>query len=85
YQGRTEGMNQWKSAHAAKTDSRTLEEAMKGADVVFGLSQKGAFSAKMIRSMAERPINFAMANPDPEITPEEVARIRDDAIMATGR
>lgn len=85
YQGRTEGMNQWKSAHAVKTDRRTLEEAMKGADVVFGLSQKGAFSEEMIRSMADRPIIFAMANPDPEITPEEVARIRDDAIMATGR
>ncbi|MET3853257.1 NADP-dependent malic enzyme [Rhizobium sp. OAE497] len=85
YQGRTEGMNQWKSAHAVKTKARTLEEAMKGADVVFGLSQKGAFSEDMIRSMADRPIIFAMANPDPEITPEEVARIRDDAIMATGR
>ncbi|MFD1744751.1 NADP-dependent malic enzyme [Rhizobium helianthi] len=85
YQGRTEGMNQWKSAHAVKTDRRTLEEAMKGADVVFGLSQKGAFTEEMIRSMADRPIIFAMANPDPEITPEEVARIRDDAIMATGR
>ncbi|MDL2404649.1 NADP-dependent malic enzyme [Rhizobium calliandrae] len=85
YQGRSEGMNQWKSAHAVKTDNRTLADAMKGADVVFGLSQKGAFSAEMIRSMAERPIIFAMANPDPEITPEEVARIRDDAIMATGR
>ena len=85
YQGRTEGMNQWKSAHAAKTDTRTLEDAMKGADVVLGLSQKGAFSEEMIRSMADRPIIFAMANPDPEITPEEVARIRDDAIMATGR
>ncbi len=85
YQGRTEGMNQWKSAHAVKTDRRTLAEAMKGADVVFGLSQKGAFSADMIRSMADNPIIFAMANPDPEITPEEVAEIRDDAIMATGR
>ncbi|CCF17742.1 NADP-dependent malic enzyme (NADP-ME) [Pseudorhizobium banfieldiae] len=85
YQGRSEGMNQWKSAHAAKTDKRTLAEAMDGADVVFGLSQKGAFSEEMIRSMADRPIIFAMANPDPEITPEEVARIRDDAIMATGR
>ncbi|WP_077547443.1 NADP-dependent malic enzyme [Pseudorhizobium flavum] len=85
YQGRAEGMNQWKSAHAAKTDKRTLAEAMDGADVVFGLSQKGAFSEEMIRSMADRPIIFAMANPDPEITPEEVARIRDDAIMATGR
>ncbi len=85
YQGRTEGMNQWKSAHAVNTDRRTLAEAMKGADVVFGLSQKGAFSADMIRSMADNPIIFAMANPDPEITPEEVAEIRDDAIMATGR
>jgi malate dehydrogenase (oxaloacetate-decarboxylating)(NADP+) len=85
YQGRSEGMNQWKSAHAVKTKARTLKEAMKGADVVFGLSQKGAFSEDMIRSMADRPIIFAMANPDPEITPEEVARIRDDAIMATGR
>ena len=85
YQGRTEGMNQWKSAHAAKTDRRSLEEAMNGADVVFGLSQKGAFTEEMIRSMAPKPIIFAMANPDPEITPEEVARIRDDAIMATGR
>lgn len=85
YQGRTEGMNQWKSAHAVKTDARTLTEAMKGADVVFGLSQKGAFSAEMIRDMAPNPIIFAMANPDPEITPEEVHEIRDDAIMATGR
>jgi malate dehydrogenase (oxaloacetate-decarboxylating)(NADP+) len=85
FQGRTEGMNQWKSAHAVKTDRRTLTEAMAGADVVFGLSQKGALSEEMIRSMADRPIIFAMANPDPEITPEEVARIRDDAIMATGR
>ncbi len=85
YQGRTEGMNQWKSAHAVKTDRRTLEEAMNGADVVLGLSQKGAFSEEMIRSMADKPIIFAMANPDPEITPEEVSRIRDDAIMATGR
>ena len=85
YQGRTEGMNQWKSAHAAETDARTLAEAMDGADVVFGLSAKGAFTDEMIRSMAPNPIIFAMANPDPEITPEEVARIRDDAIIATGR
>jgi len=85
YQGRTEGMNQWKSAHAAKTDMRTLAEAMDGADVVLGLSAKGTLSADMIRSMAPNPVIFAMANPDPEITPEEVARIRDDAIMATGR
>jgi len=85
YQGRSEGMNQWKSAHAAKTDFRTLAEAMDGADVVLGLSAKGTLSEAMIRSMAQNPIIFAMANPDPEITPEEVARIRDDAIMATGR
>ncbi len=85
YQGRTEGMNQWKSAHAVKTKDRTLAEAMNGADVVLGLSAKGTLSEAMIRSMAPNPIIFAMANPDPEITPEEVARIRDDAIMATGR
>jgi len=85
YKGRTEGMNQWKSAHAADTKSRTLAEAVKGADILFGLSQKGAFSADMIKSMAAKPIIFAMANPDPEITVEEVAQIRDDAIMATGR
>ncbi len=85
YKGRTEGMNQWKSAHAADTDARTLEDAMAGADVVFGLSVKGAFSPEMIASMADQPIIFAMANPDPEITPEEVAEIRGDAIVATGR
>jgi malate dehydrogenase (oxaloacetate-decarboxylating)(NADP+) len=85
YKGRTEGMNQWKSAHAAETDARTLADALNGADAVFGLSAKGAFSDEMIRSMAENPIIFAMANPDPEITPEEVARIRDDVIIATGR
>ena len=85
HQGREEGMNQWKSAHAAKTDRRTLAEAMDGADVVLGLSAKGALTEDMVRSMAPRPIIFAMANPDPEITPEEVARIRDDAIVATGR
>ena len=85
YQGREEGMNQWKSAHAVKTKARSLADAMKGADVVFGLSAKGAFSEDMVRSMAPNPIIFAMANPDPEITPEEVARIREDAIVATGR
>jgi malate dehydrogenase (oxaloacetate-decarboxylating)(NADP+) len=85
YRGRTEGMNQWKSAHAADTPARTLADAMAGADAVFGLSAKGAFTDEMIRSMAPKPIIFAMANPDPEITAEEVARIRDDAIMATGR
>jgi malate dehydrogenase (oxaloacetate-decarboxylating)(NADP+) len=85
YKGRAEGMNQWKSAHAIETDKRTLADAMDGADVVFGLSAKGAFSTAMIQSMAKKPIIFAMANPDPEITPEEVSEIRTDAIMATGR
>ncbi|MBH0238638.1 NADP-dependent malic enzyme [Methylobrevis albus] len=85
WQGRTEGMNQWKSAHAAVTDRRTLAEAMDGADVFFGVSAKGALTPAMVASMAANPIIFAMANPDPEITPEEVAAIRGDAIMATGR
>ncbi|MFN4126687.1 NADP-dependent malic enzyme [Pannonibacter indicus] len=85
YQGRTDGMNQWKSAHAVKTDARTLYEALKGADVFLGVSVKGALTEDMVRAMAPNPIIFAMANPDPEITPEEVAAIRDDAIIATGR
>ncbi|MGU3574293.1 NADP-dependent malic enzyme [Brucellaceae bacterium C25G] len=85
YQGREEGMNQWKSAHAVKTDKRTLADAMDGADVVFGLSAKGALTDEMVASMAANPIIFAMANPDPEVTPEDVARIRSDAIVATGR
>ncbi len=85
YQGRSEGMNQWKSAHAAKTSARTLAQALQGADVFFGLSAKGAMTQDMVRSMADKPIIFAMANPDPEITVEEVAEVRTDAIMATGR
>src|SRR5207253_2671514 len=85
YQGRTEAMNQWKSAHAAPTKARTLAEAMKGADVFFGLSAKGAVTKDMVKSMADKPIIFAMANPDPEITPEEVREVRSDVIMATGR
>ncbi len=85
YQGRTEGMNQWKSAYAIKTSARTLADALKGADVFFGLSAKGAVTQAMVKSMADKPIIFAMANPDPEITVEEVAAVRDDAIMATGR
>ena len=85
YQGRTEGMNQWKSAHAVKTDLRTLEEAMVGADVFLGVSVKGAVTAKMVESMGPDPVIFAMANPDPEITPEEAHEIREDAIVATGR
>lgn len=85
YQGREESMNQWKSAHAANTDKRTLEDAMNGADLFLGLSSKGAVTKEMIKSMAKNPIIFAMANPDPEITPEEIAEVRDDAIVATGR
>ena len=85
YQGRTEGMNQWKSAHAVRTKARTLEEAMKGADVFFGLSVKGAVTKEMVQSMAAKPIIFAMANPDPEITPQDVHAARGDAIVATGR
>ena len=85
YQGRTEGMNQWKSAHAANTPLRTLEEAMAGADVFLGVSAKGAVTPEMVSSMAENPVIFAMANPDPEITPEEAHAVRPDAIVATGR
>ncbi|MGB8187378.1 MAG: malic enzyme-like NAD(P)-binding protein, partial [Pseudolabrys sp.] len=85
YQGRKDGMNQWKSGYAIKTSKRTLAEAFEGADVAFGLSVKGAFTPAMIQSMAAKPIIFAMANPDAEISPEEVAAVRDDAIMATGR
>ena len=85
YQGRKEGMNQWKSAHAVNTKSRSLEDAMAGADVFLGLSVKGAVTKEMVAAMAPNPIIFAMANPDPEITPEEVSAVRDDAIMATGR
>ncbi|HZS83212.1 MAG TPA: NADP-dependent malic enzyme [Stellaceae bacterium] len=85
YEGRSEGMNQWKSAHAVKTKARTLAEAMEGADVFYGLSVKGAVSREMVKSMAAKPIVFAMANPDPEITPEEVKAVRPEAIVATGR
>ena len=85
YQGRTEGMNQWKSAHAVKTDRRTLAEALDGADVFFGLSVKGAVTQEMVTKMAKQPIIFAMANPDPEITPEDVKAVRPDALVATGR
>ena len=85
YKGREAGMNQWKSAHAVDTPLRTLAEAVDGSDVFFGLSVKGAMTPDMVRSMADKPVIFAMANPNPEITPEEVANIRDDAIMATGR
>jgi malate dehydrogenase (oxaloacetate-decarboxylating)(NADP+) len=85
YRGRREGMNQWKSAHAIETKARTLAEAVEGADVFFGLSVKGAMTAEMVKSMAAKPIIFAMANPDPEIAPEDVVAVRQDAIIATGR
>ncbi len=85
YKGRPSGMDQWKAAHATDTPLRTLAEAMVGADVVLGLSAKGAITKEMVASMAPRPIIFAMANPDPEITPEDVLSVRSDAIIATGR
>ncbi len=85
YKGRTEGMNPYKEIFAADTDLRTLDQAAKGADVLFGLSVKGAFTADMVRSMAPNPIIFAMANPDPEITPSEALAARGDVIIATGR
>jgi malate dehydrogenase (oxaloacetate-decarboxylating)(NADP+) len=85
YEGRTDGMNQWKSAHAANTKARTLAEAVEGADVFFGLSAKDAMTPKMVEAMAAKPIIFAMANPDPEITPEDAKKVRKDAIIATGR
>ena len=85
YEGRTDGMNQWKSAHAARTKARTLAQALEGADVFFGLSQKGAVDQQAIRAMADKPIIFAMANPDPEITPEEAREAKPQAIIATGR
>ncbi|HYZ30766.1 MAG TPA: NADP-dependent malic enzyme, partial [Crenalkalicoccus sp.] len=85
YRGRTEGMNQWKSAHAVETRARTLSQALEGADVFFGLSVKGAVTQEMVRAMADKPIIFAMANPDPEITPEEARAVRPDCIIATGR
>ena len=85
YRGRQEGMNQWKSAHAIDTKARTLAEALEGADIFYGLSVKGALTPKMLLSMADNPIVFAMANPDPEITPEEARATRADVIIATGR
>jgi malate dehydrogenase (oxaloacetate-decarboxylating)(NADP+) len=85
YQGRTDGMNQWKSAHAVQTKARTLSDALEGADIFFGLSVKGAMTQDMVRKMADKPIIFAMANPDPEITPEAAREASKDAIIATGR
>ncbi|WP_425361018.1 NADP-dependent malic enzyme [Candidatus Tisiphia endosymbiont of Stenodema calcarata] len=85
YQGRQEGMNKWKELYAVETDLRTLSDAMKSADVFLGLSVKGTVSKEMVASMAANPIIFAMANPDPEITPEDIQLVRSDAIIATGR
>ena len=85
YKGREKGMNKYKEKFATESSCRTLAEAVNGADVLYGLSKKGAFSDEMIKSMAKNPIIFAMANPDPEITPEEVSKIRNDAVIATGR
>jgi malate dehydrogenase (oxaloacetate-decarboxylating)(NADP+) len=85
YQGRERGMNQWKSAHAAQTKARTLKQALEGTDVFFGLSVKGAVTKDMVAAMADKPIIFAMANPDPEITPEEAREASPHAIIATGR
>ena len=85
YKGRKGSMNQWKSAHAADTDARSLEEALEGADIFLGLSVADAVTKKMVKSMASQPIIFAMANPIPEIMPDDVRAVRDDAIIATGR
>ncbi|MFL6690355.1 MAG: NADP-dependent malic enzyme [Alphaproteobacteria bacterium] len=85
YRGRTSGMNQWKSAHAIETSARTLADALVDCDVFLGLSVKGAVTQEMVKTMASAPIIFAMANPDPEITPEDVKAVRPDAIVATGR
>ena len=85
WQGREDGMNQWKSAHAVKTDARTLADALKGADVFLGLSAAKAMTPEMIKSMADRPIVFAMANPEPEIMPDVAKKARPDAVIATGR
>ena len=84
FRGR-ENLNQWKSGHAIETKDRTLDDAIKNADVFLGLSAKGALTKDMVKKMAKNPIIFACANPDPEITPEEVEEVRDDAIIATGR
>ena len=85
YEGRTEGMDQFKSAFAVKTNKRTLAEAFEGADVFMGLSAKGTVTQAMVKSMAKNPMIFPMANPDPEITPEDIREVRTDAIIATGR
>jgi malate dehydrogenase (oxaloacetate-decarboxylating)(NADP+) len=85
YKGRTEGMNPQKEGLAVDTDRRTLADAVRDADVFIGVSAKGALTQAMVKTMAREPIIFAMANPDPEITPEDAREARDDAIIATGR
>jgi len=85
YKGRTDGMTELKEQFAVETDARTLTEALKNADVVLGLSVKGAFNKEMLKGMSPNPIIFAMANPEPEIAPEEIEEVRPDAIIATGR
>ena len=84
YRGR-DNLNQWKSSHAIETSDRNLDDAIKNADVFLGLSAKGALTKNMVKKMAKNPIIFACANPDPEITPEEIDEVRNDAIVATGR
>ena len=85
YKGRPDGIDHWKSRYANETKLRILEEAINGADVFLGLSAKGALKKEHVKTMAKNPIIFACANPDPEITPEEINDVRDDAIIATGR
>jgi malate dehydrogenase (oxaloacetate-decarboxylating)(NADP+) len=85
YEGRKKGMNPYKARYARATDARTLDDAMRGADAFIGVASAGLVTKEMVASMADRPIIFAMANPDPEILPSEVEEVRDDAIMATGR
>ena len=84
FKGR-ENLNKWKSSHAIETKDRNLNDAIENADVFLGLSAKGALTKNMVKKMAKNPIIFACANPDPEITPEEIEEVRDDAIIATGR
>jgi malate dehydrogenase (oxaloacetate-decarboxylating)(NADP+) len=85
YKGRKEGMNRYKERFASETEKRTVAQALEGADAFVGVSVKGGINAEMIKKMAKDPIIFAMANPDPEVLPEEVLKVRPDAIMATGR
>ena len=84
YKGR-DNLNEWKNEFSIKTDDRNLSDAIKNADVFLGLSQAGVLKKDMVKIMAKNPIIFACANPDPEITPEEIEEVRDDAIIATGR